>query len=285
MFERFSRSWGLVKASWDVLKQDKELMLFPLISSIATLVVIAAFALPVIGLGIWDGLQHSRGQEVPVAAYVIAFLFYLSQYFVIFFFNAALVGAAMMRLDGKDPTLADGLNIAMSKAGSILGYAFIAATVGMILRAIQERVGFIGKIIVGFIGAGWTVATYLVVPVLVAKDVGPVDAVKESAMLLKKTWGENIIGQGGLGAAFGFIQVMVMVLGVVLIIAAAFTKSMPLIILAVVALIVSVIVIALVHAALAGIYSAALYRYASGEGVTQGFDGAVLQRAFGPAKS
>ena len=85
------------------------------------------------------------------------------------------------------------MRIATSKMGTIAGYALIAATVGMILRAIQERVGFIGRIIVGLLGVGWTVATYLVVPVLVTRDVGPIDAVKESAGWLKKTWGENVI--------------------------------------------------------------------------------------------
>lgn len=282
MFERLSRSWALVKASGAVLKQDKELLLFPLISSIATLVVIACFALPVIGMGALDGLSGRGNGAVSTGVYVLAFLFYLSQYFVIFFFNAALVGAAMIRLNGGDPTFSDGLRIAMSKAGSILGYAAIAATVGMILRAIQERVGFLGKIIVGMLGAGWTVATFMVVPVLVARDVGPIDAVKESAMLLKKTWGENIAGQVGLGMAFGLIQFAVIIVGITLVIAVAFTQNMPLIILTVILAVTAVIVTALIHAALSGIYSAALYRYASeGEG-TAGFDNSALQLAFTP---
>src|SRR5437762_791926 len=123
MFARLSRSWMLVKASASVLRQDKELLLFPLISLGALIAVVACFAL-------------------------------------------------------------------------------IAATVCMILRAIEERVGFIGRIVVGLIGMGWSLATYLVVPVLVARDVGPIDAVKESATLFKKTWGEIVIGQVGLGAAF-----------------------------------------------------------------------------------
>jgi len=284
MFERLSRSWQLVKASGAVLKQDKELLLFPLISSISTLLVLACFAVPVIGLGALDGLTGRGDGFISTAAYLIAFLFYLSQYFVIFFFNAALVGAAMIRLDGGNPTLGDGLRIASSKAGSILGYAFIAATVGMILRAIQERVGFIGKIIVGILGAGWTLATYMVVPVLVTRDVGPVDAVKESAMLLKKTWGENIAGQAGLGLAFGLIQFGIIIGGILLVVAAAMTQNMALTILTAALVVVAVLVTALIHAALAGIYSAALYRYASGGEDTAGFNTAVLRQAFLPAK-
>ncbi len=282
MFERFSRSWALVKASASVLNSDKELLVFPLISSIATLLVVACFALPIIGMGALDGLSGHGNRAVSTGVYVVAFLFYLSQYFVIFFFNAALVGAAMMRLDGGNPTVGDGLRIATSKAGSILGYAFIAATVGMILRAIQERVGFIGKIIVGIIGTGWTVATYLVVPVLVARDVGPIDAVKESAMLLKKTWGENVIGQAGLGAAFTLIFFVVIVAGVLLTIGAASTGNMPFTMLVGGVAVAAVIVTALINAALSGIYAAALYRYADGNEATQGFDSNALQLAFAP---
>ena len=281
MFERFSRSWRLVKASGSVLMQDKRLLVFPLISSIATILVGACFILPMLGLGALDGLSSGA---VDTGVYVVAFLFYTSQYFVIFFFNAALVGAAMMRMDGGSPTVRDGLNIAMSKIGSIFGYALIAATVGMILRAIQERVGFLGKIIVGLLGIGWTMATYLVVPVLVARDVGPVDAVKESAALLKKTWGENVIGQAGLGSAFVLLSFGALICGIALVIGAVFTKSIALTIIAAIIAIVVMVALALIHAALSGIYAAALYRYAVGGQATLGFDSAVLENAFAQKK-
>src|SRR5690606_10011705 len=50
--------------------------------------------------------------------------------------------AALFHRDGGDPPVRDGLRIAWSRKGAILGYAGIAATVGMILRAIEQRVGF-----------------------------------------------------------------------------------------------------------------------------------------------
>jgi Family of unknown function (DUF6159) len=284
MFDRLSRSWELVKASWSVLQQDRELLVFPLISSIAMLLVVACFALPLLGTGALDGLSRGHRPAMTMAHYGIGFLFYLVQYFVIFYFNAALVGAAMIRLEGGDPTVGDGLSIASSKLANILGYAFIAATVGLILRAIQERVGFVGKIIVGLLGTGWTVATYLVVPVLVTREVGPVEAVKESATLLKRTWGENIMGQAGIGVAFGLIQFAVILTGIAIIVAAAMTRNVPLIITAVVILISAVLLTFLIHSALSGIYAAALYRYATKQEATGGFTSDALQLAFRPAK-
>jgi hypothetical protein len=185
MFTRFSRSWELIKASGAVLRQDKELLLFPLFSAIATLLVSASFILPLVVSGAFE----ESGTQVAESTYmVVVFLFYLVQYFIIFFFNSALVGAAMIRLDGGDPTVRDGLRIAGSHVVQILGYAAIAATVGLILRIIEERAGFIGRWIVGLLGLAFTVATFLTVPILVSRNVGPVEAVKESAALLKKTW-------------------------------------------------------------------------------------------------
>jgi hypothetical protein len=279
MSNRFERSWDLVKASASVLRQDKELLLFPLISSAALLLVALAFLLPAVGLGALDGLERD---ELSLGHYLVAFLFYFSQYFVIFFFNAGLVGAALIRLDGGDPTFADGMRIARSRIGVIAGYAAIAATVGMILRAIQERVGFIGKIIVGLLGVGWSIATFLVVPVLVHRDVGPVQAVKESAALLKETWGENVIGRAGLGVAFSLIFIGVVIFGLFIIFVAFMTKSIFVIGLAFFITALAVGLTALAQTALAGIYAAALYRYATTGKEAEGFDPKMLKLAFGP---
>jgi hypothetical protein len=277
MFAKFARSWSLAKASAGVLRQDKELLVFPAISVVASLLVMASFILPLFGLLDFKALQ--QGEREPAWLYAWVFLFYLAQYFVIFYFNTALVGAAMIRLRGGDPTLRDGLQIAWSKVGKILGYALIAATVGMILRAIEERAGMIGKWVAGLFGAAWTVATFLTVPVLVSRDVGPLDAVKESALLLKKTWGENLIGQGGVGVVFALLQfaaIALTVLGILLVVS---TKSAALIV-AVAALgVFAVMALALIQAALSGIYAAALYRHAMGE-ETLGMDRALLDAAF-----
>jgi hypothetical protein len=273
MFERFSRSWALTKASATVLRSDKELLLFPVISSIAALLVAATFLIPIIGLRIFE-----HGQMGPLG-FIVGFIFYVCQYFVIFYFNVALVGAAMIRLEGGDPTVADGLRIAKSKIGVILGYAAIAATVGIILKAVQERAGFLGRIVVGLIGAAWTVATFLVVPVLVAQDVGPVDALKESVSLLKKTWGENLIGTGGIGLAFGLIVFAVMLVGIILAVAASAISPYLAITFGVITVL-AVLMLSVIQAALSGIYSAALYRYAVDGQAPAGFETGALQIAF-----
>ena len=204
LMEKLSDSWHLVKTSASVLRQDKELLWLPVMSCLATLLVLASFAFPMMSL------YESAGPESQgLVFWVTGFLFYISQYFVIFFFNSALVGAALMRLEGRDPTLKDALGHAMGIIMPLLGYAFIAATVGMVLRAIQERSGFLGQVVAGLLGMGWTVATFLVVPVMVSRQTGPVESIQESAKLLKKTWGQNVAGHLGFGIVFGVAYFLV----------------------------------------------------------------------------
>lgn len=280
MFARFSRSWGLLKASASVLRQDKELMVFPLVSTIAALIVVGSFIAPVVAFGWID--QLDEGTQ-PVLLYAWLFLFYLVLYFVIFFFNTALVGAAMIRLRGGDPTVADGFRIAFGRIVPILGYAAIAATVGLLLRMVEQRLGIVGRWITGLLGAAWTVASFLVVPVLVVENVGPIDAVKKSVELLRKTWGENLIGNVGVGLAF---FLMYFVLGLITTGAVAFAAgvSASLTMIVVGLAVTSFVVLALVHASLSGIYAAALYRYASEGDAGGAFASNALDQAFRAGK-
>jgi hypothetical protein len=278
MFEKFSRSWALVKASAAILRADKELLVLPLMSSIAVLLVMASFIAPALGFGWLQALDEGDGLSPAMMAWTFAF--YISQYFVMFFFNTALVGAAMIRLDGGDPTVRDGLRIAASRVGAIFGYAVIAATVGLLLQILEQRAGFLGRMVVGLIGVAWTAVTFLTVPVLVARGVGPIDAVKESAGLLRRTWGENLIGAGGIGLVFGLLVTLAILLGVAATVAAVASGSVVLVGVVAAGAVLMVIAIGLLQAALSGIYSAALYRYAVNGDAPQGFDGMLLQGAF-----
>lgn len=277
-----SRSWELVKASFSVLRSDKELLLYPIVSFIGVILVTISFAIPMVFAGIFDGLTKGDS-NMGIASAIVGFLFYLVMYTVIIFSNTALVGAAMIRLDGGDPTLADGFRIARERFGKIIGYALISATVGMILRAISER-GVVGQIVSSIIGFVWNVVTFLVVPVLVVEDIGPVDAVKRSGELLKKTWGEQLVANFGMGMVFGLLSFVILIPGIFLIIAAAGAKSVALLVLAVALLVILLIGIGLVSSALTGIFQAALYRYAT-QGSSGGFfNDDVLQGAFKPKR-
>jgi hypothetical protein len=272
---RIANSWSLVKASAEVLRLDKELLVFPLLSGLATLLVVASFVAPLAVTGGWEIFAEG---EATYLGYALGFLFYLVQYTVVFFFNTALVGAALVRLDGGDPTVTDGLSLAMDHLGPILGYAALAATVGMVLRFISERVGILGRLGVGLIGMAWGVATFLAVPVLVTRRVGPIDAVKESAALLKQTWGEQVVGSLGMGWAFFLMGLSWTCVSIGLVAGAGAIAPAALVPAIGIAL-AGYIALALVSSALRGVYTAALYRYAT-TGEAAYFDAASLGGAF-----
>src|SRR6516165_1661084 len=117
-----------------------------------------------------------------------------------------------MRFAGQDPTLADGLRRAASRIEAIMMWSILSATVGQIARALEERAGWIGRLIIGATGLGWSMATYLVIPVLVMEDAGVMDSIRRSSSLLRNTWGEQLIS----GIAFGWLTLLFAIPGVVL---------------------------------------------------------------------
>jgi hypothetical protein len=285
MAGKFARSWALMKASASVLRSDKSLLVFPLLSGLCTLLVAASFLIPV-GVMVIGG-EHAGAdfhERMSVLGYLLMFAFYLVQYFVIIFFQAALTGVALMHLRGEPTSVGAGFALARARLPQILGYALIAATVGLLLRMVQERLGLIGRFVVGLIGLAWTVATFLVVPVLVSKHVGPVDAVRHSVELLKRSWGENLIGQGGIGVVFGLLMFAAVLLGALLVGGAIAMHSIVAVVVAAVVVVLGFILLGLIQSALQGIYAAALYRYAEAGEASAGFDQALLQQAFAPKK-
>ena len=279
MFARIRNSWALIKASAAVLRADKELIVFPIVSAVGVLVVTASFALPMVLAGFIDALFEGRSQAL---GFVVGFAFYIVQYFVIIFANSALVGAAMIRLRGGDPTVGDGFRIAIKHIGAILGYVLLSATVGMILRWLSERGKALGRLVSSLGGLAWNLATYLVVPVLVVEDVGPMEAIKRSANLLKKTWGEQIAGNFGIGAVFGLLTVVVIILGIVASVWVASTNSLALIVPTVLLFVLILVLMGLINSTLSGIYVAAVYRYAAEGEASSFFSEEMVRGAFRP---
>jgi len=281
MFARIQRSWDLACACMRLLMADKSLLFFPLMSSVAMVLIVASFAVPLLAVAgiLWGtGVTHS----LDVLSYIALFVFYWIQFSIVIYFNVALVEVALRRMDGKEARIADGLRRATSKLPTILAYALIAATVGIVLRFIAERVGILGRIVIALVGLAWAIATALVVPVLVAEEVGPFDAISRSTQLIKKAWGETLIGNAGIGFVFGlfFVLLVVVTLGAEAVAGIAGSATLAILIVAAAAL--AFVVLVLTQSTLQGIYTAALYRYANGDGATPGIDKGLLESAFRP---
>jgi hypothetical protein len=276
MFESIGRSIELVKTSWNILMENKKLIVFPVLSGIVTLAVILTFALPLIFAGIFMGLTASGS-----GFYAILFGFYLASYFIVIFFNTALISCVNAYLHGREMSISQGLANASRRLPTILAWALISATVGIILHLIERRVGILGRIATAIVGGVWSLVTFFVVPVLILEDKGVLDSVKESVSLIKKTWGESIVGSGSIILIFVIIGVIAAT-GVVATLAIG---NMVVFGLAVILFIILVIVLAVVAAVMQGIFVTALYSYARTGVVPSAFSRDLIQHAFVPKQA
>lgn len=273
MFEGISRSIELVKMSWRILMEDTKLLLFPVLSGIVMLLVIATFILPLVFSNGALSLSTSS-----ITGIVLLFLFYLFSSFVVIFFNVGLIACVYEKIQGREISVGAGLSVAVAHLGSIIAWSFVAATVGLILRMIEDRAGGLGQIAAGLVGGAWSLVTIFVVPVLVFEDRGVVDAMKEALLLFKKTWGENAVGSLSIGLVFFAVGAV----GFLLVLATLLLGN-PVVFLAAGALfIVLVAVLAILATAMQGIFVVALYTYAKTGRVPASFDRDLVENAFAP---
>jgi hypothetical protein len=247
-----------------VIRKDKELLLFPLLSGILEILILASFFVGAFFAVGFDGLIEGSSQWL---LWVFFILFYFVSFFLAIFFNTAIIGCAMIRLNGGNPNLGDGFRIARENLKQIVLWAIFAATVAIIIRAIQQRVGVLGKILLGGIGVAFSVATYFVVPVFIYEKLGPWKALKRSVSILKGTWGEAIVGNLGLGVVFFLLGLA----GILPIIAGALIGGLWGGVAGVVIAVVYWIVLGLVASAAQSVLVAALYRYATTGKVSEEF--------------
>jgi hypothetical protein len=280
---KFSRSWQLVQQSFAILRSDKQLMLFPVISAVACLIVTAVIAtggtlaiLPAMASAAAAG-EHFNPNQSPVFLFGM-FTLYVANYFVIVFFNVALVGVANSRLMGGTWTFRDGIELAWARKGTILQWALVAATVGMILRTLEERLGLIGRLIMRIIGIAWTLACYFVVPVLAFEDLGPIDAVKRSSKLFRDTWGEKVVG----GFSLSLVSLLLMLPGIGLVFAATFLGGVKGLLFGMALMILYFLMLSVFMSAVQGVFNAALYRYACFKQVPPAFDHDLIASAWAP---
>ncbi len=274
---RLQTSWAIAKRSWAVLKSDKSLAWFPVLSAIGSLIVIGVLG----GLIALMGIDSSStGDSLQPIGWVLIVLTYLALAMVQTYFLAALVAGADMRLRGNDSTVRSALDIANSRLHRLLPWAIVTATVTMILQAIEERFGIVGRIVAGLVGLAWNLVTFLVVPILVLEDLAVRPALTRSKDLFKKTWGENVIGQGGLG----LVGMLAALPGVLLILAGVALGTAGLVVLGAVG-VVWILVASVVISALSGIYRTALYHFAAHGRVPGDFSDIDFHDAFRPRKT
>jgi hypothetical protein len=273
-FDRLSNGWKISMNSFKVLKENKQLVVFPILSGISLLLILGSFITVVLAAAGWNVDAVNEPGETTSILYL--FLYYLVNYFVVVFFNTALVHCSRLYFHGEEVTIEKGLRFSMSRIGTIFAWSMFAATVGTILRLIEENAGWIGKLIIGLIGVIWSIATFFVVPVIAYENAGPLEAFKRSSQLMKQKWGESI----GAGFSFGLVQIVALiVVGVPLFVIGALVHPVIGIILAALG---ALIVMAIISAAQT-IFISAVYHNVTGDPVKQ-FNQQMIDNLFEPKK-
>jgi hypothetical protein len=292
---RFARSWQLAKESASVLMADKELIFFPILSAIISMVAVIILTTILAGIGLFvpgaaDALSQTDGENNngTVLGFVILFIFYLVSSFIVTYFTSGLVGAAIIRLRGGDPSFGDGIRIANQHVGAIFVYAVMAATVGVIssiIRGSGRERSVLRDVAASLTTTAWNIASFLAVPIIVSQPVSAFEAVKQSTLMLKKTWGEQLIGSAGIGVIFALPFIALVIGGIFGTIMLANAGQGVAALVLVIVVIVLIALLAIVQSALSGIYKAAIYLYAVEHVETPAFDPTLIRTAFQAART
>ncbi|MCK5786415.1 MAG: hypothetical protein KAH54_07640 [Candidatus Sabulitectum sp.] len=232
--------------SWKILMADKELIVFPVLSGILCLLVSASFFFPVSRSGgdLAALYAHNRAGFI-----VLSFLFYFCNYFLITFFNCAVIACAEIRMAGGDPTVSDGFKASWAVVTFIAAWAVVEATVGVALKMLQGRGGR-RNLITGTLGTMWTMASFFVAPRMVIDRTDPFTAFKSAWSDVKGNWGHQLIG----GVSFGLLGILASLPAVLLLFASGF-RNLP----ALIFCVLWVLSVALLTSTLRSIFQASLY--------------------------
>lgn len=275
MFRSFGNTWSLIKISWGVLKKDKELIFFPIMSGIGVAIVAGVTAGVFSQIGTFDRLDSSGEAEVNAGDIIIGFVALYIGFFIIMYNNAALIAAARHRLRGGDPNVWTGFAAVNRRLPQLLAWTLIAVIIWLLLQYARSRSrSFIAQIMIGLIGAAWGYLTFFVLPVLIVEGVGPIEAIKRSGGYFKKTWGEQLVSSFGFGIIY---------------LGAGLLAAIPIVILAaispVAAIVAGIAVFGLVFAivsTLEGIFKAALYEHVAEDVAPEFFPEETLRDAYAP---
>ena len=279
---RVVRTQAIMSAAWYILKEDLSLFLLPVASSLCLLLLVGSYLVPTIIGWVTDERFNTGIVYIEPRSQAGLFLFYLVTYATVVFFNAALAACVLGKLEGREITIVHGLKEARTCVPQIVGWAVLSATVGLVLKTIERRSGFLGNLIVQILGVAWSVATFLVVPVLVAEKKGPFEAVQASVQLVKRTWGEDVLAGLGFGALYFILSIpgwFVFVVG-----AGMITSQLPIAIIVMSLAILYFPFLGLILSTMSTIFDVVLYRYAKLGTITPGFDGELLKASF-PTRS
>ncbi|MCB0493912.1 MAG: glycerophosphoryl diester phosphodiesterase membrane domain-containing protein [Cyclobacteriaceae bacterium] len=281
----FTRSWKITQLTFRVINQDRELIWFALLSFLfSTLFAIAMIVPSVVPTIMAEGISQD---SLQIFQYIIIFLTYFGLAFIATFFNVCVVYTTKIRFEGGNATFGESMRFAFTKLGLIFQWSLLSATVGLLLKILDNLASRLGKggqiiasILIGLLGMAWSVISIFVVPVLVYEGLGPIDAVKKSTQVIKKTWGESLIRHFGLGLIQFLVFVIIIALSFGLTYVLTNTFDVIGLAIGIGVGILLMLLTGLIFSVANTIFNTALYVYANKSLVAEGFDEETVKGAF-----
>ncbi len=272
---KIATTLSLMKSSWQILKRDRELLLFPVLSGICCLSLMAIFIVQTLDHGWLKPIAGHLATGQKNTLYWLMFLFYYCNYLIIIFFNSAIIACAVIRMDGGNPTVSDGLQAAVNRFPQIALWALIAATVGFLLGMVESGSRRGRSIITAILGIAWSVVTYLAIPLIVVEKTNPFFAMDYSMEMMRRTWGEQVIGNFSFGLIFTLFSLPVFPLIFLMNMKWGTPSLLPIFAIA----IIYFIILGIFQSALQTIFNAVIYVFARDGKVPEGFSAGQLKEA------
>jgi len=283
---RLGNSWNVFKQSLTVIKQDKELLILPVMAGIASFIMFLSFVFPAYTVGLLERAASGTDENAEYTVYGLMLVLYLILSFITIYFQSALMFGADQRLAGGDPTLGSALKGANKRLGKIFVWSLFAATVSLLIQLIEAALRRAGNqiaasIIGAILGTAWTLLTFFVIPAVVFENKGPFEALKRSGSLFKQRWGESLVGHYGIGAIMGlFTFLSVLGIGFMVFLTASINATVMIAVL--VLGILWLVFLTVLGTALSGVYKVALYRFATKGEIAPQFTPQSIQGAYTP---
>lgn len=270
---KWAESKALSDKSWEVLKENKYLLSFPVIGFAMALIPLLLFGAATITL---------LNADSTLFAILVGAVGLVLVSFALSFSGGAIVAAIDEEIAGRDASISFGFGKAFTRLGALFAWAMIEAAVSAVLGLMRgrgdsgasiarERLAVLG-------GAVWSVVTLFVVPLIMLRGEGAVQALKSSVGIVRQKWGLQVTGGVRIGARLLIMilpAVALIVLGTVLIANAGTyaVLGIPLLGLG----IALAIIWALISASIRAVFSVALFHYTAGDGAYAPFNEQELE--------
>ncbi len=215
----WANSRTITKQAWAVIKENPYMLAFPVVGALLAIVAV----LIVGGAGVaamgWseveqtaDSTQISGGVEI-VGIIILIIAAYLAT-LITQIFMGGLVKCADEELQGRDSSFGAGLGAAFGRLPALMGWAAIETAVGWLLSAIRGNgdnniiVTILRLILAGLLAVAWSVLTFFVLPMIILRGKGPIQAIKESVGLIRQTWGLQIAGGVRIGGLIALVAIL-----------------------------------------------------------------------------